>query len=268
MLLRAFGAFHTEVIRKNSDLVSFCEKYFLRHKSMEEVFKLYQQLIRIMGTISKESLSLVECLTPPTSKQEATLRQIILSGYPDNVARLDESGGPSFGKNSVPVYKTIWSNESEYFIIHLGSALYRTRPAPKWIVFDQVQAREQILGVDNEKLSLRNSDGPERKYLKTVTVVSENWFLDQCNAMVNKGRVIEQPEPKYNPKLDSVMGYIAPSYGPKAWELDLSEIAVDSETAVPFFARALLEGIVKFSEREQDNLFAALSVHHYLYRGI
>lgn len=81
----------------DSDLENFCKGFFLRHKLMEEMRKLRQQLSRIVVANSdpraapmlKEQLNAK--LKPPSKLQIKALKQMIATGFVDQVAqRLDK----------------------------------------------------------------------------------------------------------------------------------------------------------------------------------
>ena len=169
------------------------------------------------------------------------------------------------GKNSIPTYQTIWSTKNEHYIIHPSSCLYRERPAPKWLVFDELQGKQETYGPDGELLTLRSNslDGTERKFLKGITVISETWLAKQAPAMVFNGKILEQPEPRYNTVTDQVQGFISPSFGSKMWPLPMCEKTLaDGKDACVWFAKSLLDGDVFFgsSKSKADNIFLALKV--------
>ena len=92
MILRAIGTYLAESNKRGTNtksLEAFCLDHFLRPKAMDEVVKLIQQLVNIANSVFGLKLSLVSGVSPPSKKHESLLRQVILSGYIDCVARLD-----------------------------------------------------------------------------------------------------------------------------------------------------------------------------------
>jgi len=83
VLLRAVGAFEYE-----GGSVDVCLKHGLIHKAMTEIRQLRKQLTSDINLISGVEILLNPQMKPPTEAQADILRQIILSGAPDRVARL------------------------------------------------------------------------------------------------------------------------------------------------------------------------------------
>ena len=253
MILRAIGAYNAQVQCKG-DLSKFCRENFLRAKSMEEITKLYRQLCHIM---ENQMNIKVGPLLPPNLKQESLLRQIFLSGHPDCVAKLNENHPLSQGSKAVPVYETSWSNETEYFVIHPSSCLSRSRPAPKYVIYDHIQARQDILATDNTIIENQDRMGPQRKFLKVVSAVDVTWLADQ-ESFVNQGKLLDLPQPCYERKEDNVVGFISPTYGSKLWPLPVTKKNLDNQAGLPYFAQALLEG--KIDIGGNFNVFSILLV--------
>lgn len=255
-VLKAVGAYIAE-LSSNRSIEKFCSDNYLRPKAMDEVIKLMSQLRNIAKTISNVEIS--SRLIPPTATQEILLKQVLLSGYVDCVAKLDLNVQSGHGKHALPVYQTIWSNNTENFVIHPASSVFRHRPAPTWIIFDQLQAKQEIMGPDGTMIELRgSSDEVQRKWLKGVTVIKDEW-ISRLDWFVSRGSILEQPEPKYNAKRDVVLGYISPTFGPKAWTLPVTEKEMTLD-GVPYFARALLEGKVNFGFSNHSCLFTIVLV--------
>ncbi len=88
LLLRAVGAFEYE-----GGSEQFCETAGLRWKAMREIRKLRRQLtveVNMMVSPSQE-LSLNPHMKPPSDEEATLLRQVLLSGLPDRIARkIDE----------------------------------------------------------------------------------------------------------------------------------------------------------------------------------
>lgn len=256
MILTAIGAY-LEEYRKNPKKVSeFCSNHFLRIKAMDEVVKLMHQLTNLSKTVMKIDIIFQKQLLPPTKKQQQLIKQIMLNGYIDCVARLDDN--VTYGEMHLPVYQTIWSNSKEQFLIHPSSCLHRERPAPSWVVFDKVQSKQQILGLDGTVLSLRESnDGVERKWLKGVTVINNTWLTNQ--SLTNFGALLDQPEPHYDPKEDKCIGYTNPTFGPKLWQLCLTKIDITNPIDnACYFAQGLLQGKVLFGFHPNQSVFKIL----------
>ena len=268
MLLRAIGAYLAETNKfgcNQKKLELFCEDHFLRTKALDEVVKLIQQLIHIANSVFGLDMNLKTDIRPPSKKDESLLRQIILSGYIDCVAKLDESTVSGHGKHAIPTYQTMWSIPAEHYVIHPSSCLYRERPAPKWIIYDEVQGKQETYGPDGELLLLRSNSLNEstRMFLKGVTIINDLWLVKQTPSFIHSGKILDQPEPKYYAEFDQVKGFISPTFGTKMWQLPFCEKVLEGKESYGWFAKALLEGEIFFgsSKNKPDNIFFHLKVY-------
>ena len=83
VLLRSVGAFEFD-----GGSPETCNRLGLRHKAMLEIRQLWKQLTSDINLISGAEILLNPQMRPPSDAQADTLRQIILSGSPDRVAKL------------------------------------------------------------------------------------------------------------------------------------------------------------------------------------
>ncbi|KAJ1552109.1 hypothetical protein HK405_012639 [Cladochytrium tenue] len=245
---------------------------------MEEIQKLRQQLTaltraHIPGGQNPEKRPAASptpplqqlLMLPPTAQQASTLRQILLAGFPDRVAKLDAgaaaAASKSWRRRTSPAYLTMWGAADEEFFIHPASCLATVRPPPAWIVYEQVVAPDQRFGADGTTVvpddragssAAAGSDGtavaaaPRRRLLKNVTAISDVWLARVGpRTLLRAGRPLDEPEPRYDFAVDAVVAISVPSYGPARWELPPVEAPLESSSAAaPWFARALLEGNV------------------------
>ncbi|KAJ3290377.1 ATP-dependent RNA helicase dhx37 [Borealophlyctis nickersoniae] len=261
-LLTAIGAYTADSARPNSNVARFCAAHFLRPKAMEEILKLRAQLTNLIKTTlpsspSVRNLCVNPRMPPPSLKQSAALRQILLAGFADQIAVID-SDAPRGHKNAPPSYLTPWSTKNERFVIHPSSSLFRERPAPKWVIYEEIMGREERMAADNSgAIDLRKSsltldippptpgeEGITKFWMKGITVITDTWISNVApTSLVKMGKLMEQPEPRYDGKADKVLGYITPTYGPKMWELPVKEAEVPvKEGRYAVFAQALMEG--------------------------
>lgn len=137
MLLAAVGACDY-VASKGGSLDSFCTSKCIRSKAMFEVRKLRSQLERhereeltlrdddFTADVGGDKKFVLEPLAPPTSAQEDAVRQIILSGFGDHVARLSSQVEPELAKHGIFGYACDAVDELVY--IHPSSSLHRRKP--------------------------------------------------------------------------------------------------------------------------------------------
>ncbi|KAH6571200.1 hypothetical protein BASA62_004011 [Batrachochytrium salamandrivorans] len=269
-ILNAIGAYSAEQDHTGKSKTVFCEEHFLNSKIMEEIHKLRAQITNLLkSTLANHPSDMIRKsigdlstslrMAPPTPKIQSLIRQILLTGHPDKVARLNESVVAGYGKHAVPVYQTLWGdNAKEHHLVHPSSCLQSQRPAPKWIVYNEVVGKEERMAADNSHvLQMRgstltlvddtNSGEPVRRWLKGCTVVNEPWLPVVCPpSLVRRGHLLTQPEPHYIAKRDLVVGYVMPVFGPSLWELGITETSTDLDmaTQIKWFAKALFEGSV------------------------
>ncbi|KAJ1374357.1 Pfam:DUF1605 [Parelaphostrongylus tenuis] len=84
VLMRAVGFSEAEKMDSMK-----CATHGLRHKAMLEIRKLRTQLTNIVNTSFKQSSDIVmdPCLPPPSDKQAQMLRQVMVAGLADHIAR-------------------------------------------------------------------------------------------------------------------------------------------------------------------------------------
>ncbi|KAJ3055353.1 putative ATP-dependent RNA helicase DHR1 [Rhizophlyctis rosea] len=292
-LLRAIGAYvaHMTSGTGRKDPHTFCEKHFLRLKAMEEVVKLVKQLVAIVRRCGPEFVGVKRMvkdaaaaglegrrrdgdgflpkLMPPSMEQQALIRQVVLAGFVDRIAKIDrEAGGGYKGKKAPPVYVTMWGGKGERCAIHPSSCLHSERPAPEWIVYEEVVGKEEREGIDGVVEEIEGQNGEKRIWLKGVTNIKPEWIAGVApKSLCRVGKVMEAPEPRFNLEKDRVVGFVTPTLAPKNWELPVKEVEVEGkEGGWAWFARAVVEGVafeggvgrVKPKSREEDNVFKVL----------
>ncbi|RKO85364.1 hypothetical protein BDK51DRAFT_29854, partial [Blyttiomyces helicus] len=256
-ILRAIGAYTAEQARSPISASRFCKSHFLRPKAMEEIAKLRSQLTNLAqtslpATPSVSALCLDPQMPPPSARETVQLRQILLAGLADNIARLDDTFRGS--KGSAPVYVTAWGTKHEQFRIHPASALSQVRPPPRWIAYEEVAGREERIAADNSHaVDVRGTDvalsggpggEPRRIWLKGITVLDEAWLPQVLPAsLCRDGKILEQPAPRWEEARDDVIGFAVPFVAGR-WELAAREVTVRGTDGAKAFAKALVEGRV------------------------
>lgn len=260
-ILKSIGAYAAEYNKRNlKSMETFCKDNFLNFKLMQEIHKLRLQLTLMFNKtpqfsiFRKKNISVDPGMAPPNAKQQLLIRQVLLSGFGDQIAKLNETSMSGHGKNALPVYETLWCSKEEEFVIHPSSVIYRIRPAPKYILYDQVVGKEERFTSDGKEGVVK---GNQNKYwLKGITIIDESWIAKQPSPLCNHGKLLTQPEPKYNVTLDRIVGYTYPTYGPKLWQLPLCEQNLECDSHI-HFAKSLLEGKVG---EPNESIFSILNV--------
>lgn len=146
---------------------TFCSKHFLRLKAMQEI----QQLRSQISSIAKISMAR---LKPPSEVQLKVLRQILTSGFIDQIAvRQDivlKKGGKYTSTRNV-AYRALGVPEEVF--IHPSSALFHSSP-PDFVVFSEL---------------VRTS----RVWIKGITKVNGAWLAELGKSMCTFSRPMEVP---------------------------------------------------------------------------
>ena len=258
MMLTAIGAYLAQLERAPLNIHEFCEKHYLRTKAMDEMMKLRSQLFTLLRKLEKEFPMIAQLsnkMSPPNPKQKSLIKQILLCGYGDQVARIDPNLS-GYGKSALPMYQLSNLYAEGEFLIHPSSCLFRTRPSPQWIIYSQIEGQEERLnatetGVIGRALS-------SRQWLKGVTLIDETWLPRHVKPLCHTTKILAEPEPSYDPKEDEIYGFAYPSFGPKQWELKLSKVALPSQDQTAWFARFLLQGDIPLPQP----LFKLITVNH------
>uniref|UniRef100_A0A8C9NAB8 DEAH-box helicase 37 n=1 Tax=Serinus canaria TaxID=9135 RepID=A0A8C9NAB8_SERCA len=216
----------------------FCEQNGLRHKAMLEIRRLRGQLTTAVNSVCRDAGLYVDPkMKPPTEAQVTYLRQIVLAGLGDHLARrvqaeelLDDKW-----KNA---YKTALLEDPVF--IHPSSVLFKE--LPEFVVYQEI--------VETTKL-----------YMKGVSAVEPEWIPALLPAYCHFGKPLESPPPSYCPGTGRVHCHRPSVFYRVGWQLPAVE--VDYPPGIDrykHFARFLLEGkvIEKLSSYSQCLLSSPL----------
>ena len=107
--LKAIGAYFYSAKQKtqlgndkqlNAELMKFCERHELHRPTLDRALELSKQLRKIYSVVfsgSEDDADAEFHLLPPTKDQEVALRQVLLTGLPDCIARRAKVGVISSG---------------------------------------------------------------------------------------------------------------------------------------------------------------------------
>eukprot|EP00501_MAST-03F_sp_TOSAG23-6_P001574 GSMAST32.ASY1.ANO1.1638.1 assembled CDS len=245
----------------------WCEARGLRPKTMREIEQLRIQLSRSIwkhsetnnNKLSKQQnttkFTFYRQILPPTRDDERFLRQVILSGYLDHVAkRIDNiHGGVKRTKGRV-AYRSVNPLIQEELYIHSNSFVpcrpARNGDAPEYVIYNDVAAG--ILGNPDSRLFMRG-----------VTIIEAKWLPTVANGsplLHNGDEVLLDPPPYYNTTSDSILCYRQYKYGTYAWTLPLqTEEHPKGSNKIQWFARRLLEGCVVLDPSGSNILTATIT---------
>jgi len=207
-------------------------------------------------------------LPPPTASEEAALRQLLVMGFCDHIAKKVPVGMIQQGSRRKRLTAYISANPAVAgaLYMHPQSALYSSDPTaqlPEYVVYDNL--------VQNER--------GDQVYMATLSVINPAWLANVlgpahdsagqllCPAcpLLQTSAPLASPVPFYDRSLDEIVCYVVPSFGNSKWELAPQQqpmylcISEDNksnekestptgfrkaEAACRWFARSLLEGKV------------------------
>uniref|UniRef100_A0A1A9ZLF8 RNA helicase n=1 Tax=Glossina pallidipes TaxID=7398 RepID=A0A1A9ZLF8_GLOPL len=229
VLLRAVGA--AEYAGCKGDLSRFCSDNGLRLKAITEIRKLRVQLTNEINlNIANVDLCVDPAMAPPTDSQARFLRQILLAGMGDRVARKiplndisdkDERHRLKYAYNCLDMEEPVFMHSSSV----LKSKL------PDWIIYQE--AYETL------------NDNSTKMFVRGITAIEPEWLLIYVPLLSNIKAIREDPPPRYKPEEGKVYCFVDATYGKSAWELPLSEMEMPiSERAFCYFAMFFLDGQV------------------------
>ncbi|KAJ7419940.1 putative ATP-dependent RNA helicase DHX37 [Willisornis vidua] len=216
----------------------FCEENGLRYKAMLEIRRLRGQLTTAVNSVCTDAGLYVDPkMKPPTEAQVTYLRQIVLAGLGDHVARriqaeelLDDKW-----KNA---YKTALLEDPVF--IHPSSVLFKE--LPEFVVYQEI--------VETTKL-----------YMKGVSAVEPEWIPALLPPYCHFGKPLENPPPSYCPETGRVRCHRPSVFYRVSWQLPAVEVDYpEGIDRYKYFARFLLEGkvIKKLSSYSQCLLSSPL----------
>ena len=155
---------------------------------------------------------------PPTEKQISALRQTLLVGLVDGVAKKVAPGAITEGsrRRRLTAYQSCHENITDYLYIHPSSACYQADPSaplPEYVTF----------------ASLTRSGSGETVYMNTVTPISPGWLRSVLGGgggggghrcpLLRYAPPLTAPPPFYDVERDQICCYSMPTYGVHRWEL-------------------------------------------------
>lgn len=193
---------------------------------MKEIRKLRWQLTNEVNMVMPNlNLALDPSLKPPSDLEAKLLRQIVLSGMPDQIAkRIDESEIKE-GEDKLKYRHAYMTPEMEDPVFLHDSCVLRSE-RPEWVAYQEI--------FETKKL-----------YMRGVAVVDPEWLATFCEGQCLFSPPLADPEPYYDQERGEVMCTVTATFGRRAWVLPKSQI-VHPKGIEKFkhFARFLLEGKV------------------------
>ncbi|CAN0252765.1 unnamed protein product, partial [Ectocarpus fasciculatus] len=224
----------------------FCRENFLHGPTMDRSLQLRRQLSRLVelrfGTEPGwRGCDVAGALRPPSSKQSDALRQVLLSGLLDNVARRAPAGTVKAGSKLFRECAYLSCNEAvtEPLYIKSTSVLFSRDPLelPEWVVYQDI---------------VRGEREGAAAHMTCVTAIEAGWIpaLAEGSPLLSFSDPLVSPTPTYDSKeTHAVLCRVTPRYGVHGWELPphlttLASVAPKNrpDTVFRWFGRLLLEG--------------------------
>ncbi|XP_070402298.1 probable ATP-dependent RNA helicase DHX37 isoform X2 [Nothobranchius furzeri] len=200
----------------------FCEDNGLRYKAMVEIRKLRGQLTNAVNSVCPEVGVFVDPkMTPPTEHQVVCLRQIVLAGLGDHLARrlqVEDMLDPKW-KNG---YKTPLMDDPVF--IHPNSALFKT--LPEFVVYQEIMETSKM-------------------YMRGVSAVEAEWVPQFLPQYCHFGPPLETPAPWFCSSTGTIRCHRSSTFFRVGWQLPAVEMEYpEGLERFRLFARFLLEGQV------------------------
>lgn len=249
-------------------LVKFCKSQNIHQQTVERSLDLKEQLQKIVVEkshfelfhqveipVSSNKQSRWSRMDPPTTTEEQIMRQLVLSGYSDCIARRAPLGTVKEGsrRKRFTAYLSCNPSIGEPLYLHPHSSLFQRDPSadlPEFVVYT----------------SLMKSARGDCSYMVCVTPITWTWIssIVSDSPLLQWSPPLASPSPVFDLSSDSVVCYSIPKYGVHGWELppvkrslvELSEtnfsLLIESapigfrkkDEGYRWFARLLLEGSV------------------------
>ncbi|XP_055640635.1 probable ATP-dependent RNA helicase kurz [Toxorhynchites rutilus septentrionalis] len=229
ILLRAVGA--AEFSNSTGRMAEFCQENGLRLKAIKEIRKLRVQLTNEININLKDlNLSVDPKMPPPSDTQAKLLRQLVLIGMADKIARKIPDTEIKLNKDRIK-YKHAYNLPDMENPVFVNSSSVLRRHNPEWICYQEVY--ETMEG------------GKSKIFLRGITAIEPEWLLQLVPNYCNIIKVLDEPEPWYDPANDSIMCHVQATVGKSGWQLPIAEIDMPKdEKRYLYFIKFFVYGTV------------------------
>ncbi|XP_063237576.1 probable ATP-dependent RNA helicase kurz [Bacillus rossius redtenbacheri] len=224
VLMGAIGA--AEYANSQGRLEEFCRASGLRPKAVAEVRKLRRQLCsEVNASVPGLQLAVDPAMEPPSDRQALLLRQTVLSGLVDQVARRVPPGEVKDDQDKLK-WKRAYRCEGveDPAFLHPSSVLFRS--CPDWVVYQETFETS-------------------KQYLRGVTAIEPQWLPTFAPGLCSLSPPLAEPPPRFSPEDGEVLCHVSGTFGRSAWELPVVEVPFPpGPDAYKWFATFLLDGSV------------------------
>ncbi|OXB84980.1 UNVERIFIED_CONTAM: hypothetical protein H355_016102 [Colinus virginianus] len=221
----------------------FCEENGLRYKAMLEIRRLRGQLTTAVNSVCTDAGLYVDPkMKPPTEAQATYLRQIVLAGLGDHLARrvqaeelLDDKW-----KNA---YKTALLDDPVF--IHPSSVLFKQ--LPEFVVYQEIVETTKLY-MKGETATVCSADLASFRCVfpfSGVSAVEPEWIPALLPPYCHFGKPLENPPPSYCPETGRIRCHRPSVFYRVNWQLPAVEVDYpEGIDRFKYFAKFLLEGKV------------------------
>ncbi|TKY63744.1 ATP-dependent RNA helicase kurz [Spatholobus suberectus] len=248
-------AYALQCFEHSQKSVEFCDDNALHFKTMDEMSKLRQQLLKLVfyqsdkGGFEEEyswthgTLEDVERAWQVSSEkyplsliEERLICQAICAGWADRVAkRITASSRASDGEKTSRTlrYQSCMVDESVF--LHRWSSV--SIVGPEFLVYNEL--------LETKRPNKEGITSAKRAYMHGVTSVVPAWLVEHAKSSCVFSAPLMDPRPYYDAQTDQVKCWVIPTFGRFCWELPKHSLPISNvEHRVQVFAYALLEGQV------------------------
>ncbi|KAL5180974.1 ATP-dependent RNA helicase DEAH13 [Glycine soja] len=248
-------AYALQCFEHSEKSAEFCDDNALHFKTMDEMSKLRQQLLKLVfyqsdkGGFEEEyswihgSLEDVERAWQASSEkyplslvEERLICQAICAGWADRVAkRITASSRASDGEKTSHALKYQSSMVDESVFLHRWSSA--SIVGPEFLVYNEL--------LETKRPNKEGITSAKRAYMHGVTSVEPAWLVENAKSSCIFSPPLMDPRPYYDARTDQVKCWVIPTFGRFCWELPKHSLPISNdEHQVQVFAYALLEGQV------------------------
>ncbi|XP_058061175.1 probable ATP-dependent RNA helicase kurz isoform X2 [Anopheles bellator] len=236
ILLKSVGA--AEHANRNGTLNSFCTANGIRLKAIREIRKLRVQLTNeVNANLRDMNLTVDPDMTPPSVTQTRLLRQLLLIGMADRIARkLPESEVKlkADARRLRHAYNLPLIDEPVF--LH-GSSVLR-KELPEWVCFQE--AYEATIPGEG------GLGGESKTFIRGITAIEPEWLPKFVPNVCNIMDVQEEPNPPtYNATSDTIECHVRATIGKSSWQLPPSLVEMPRNMLrCKYLLKFLLAGVI------------------------
>ncbi|PNY00295.1 ATP-dependent RNA helicase DHX37-like protein, partial [Trifolium pratense] len=221
-------AYALQCFEHSQNSVQFCEDNALHFKTMDEMSKLRQQLLKLVfyqsdkGGLEQEyawthgTLEDVEHAWRVSSAhyplplvEERLICQAICAGWADRVAKcIPISSRVADGGTITRAgrYQSCMVDESIF--LHRWSSVSTARP--EFLVYNEL--------LETKRPNKEGETSAKRAYMHGVTSVDPCWLVENAKSSCRFSPPLEDPRPFYDAQADQVKCWVIPTFGCFCWE--------------------------------------------------